>query len=262
MSSNVGQGTFHTAVQHRPSIGRMRRKTDGTDWRREILGDMTVMNKDEMQELNKKLKGGLHSRVRRNTPYRPQNMNIRKVEEIPEESEEVSEVPEVTISEAPQPATQSSSDSNEDTTTSKTGTLTLTVPGSTPKKPKRRRNGGEMPEWAKNFVAAKGLSIGSNQKIDELKLPSAGSSDEEDHLYGVDGVLVHRSDTSGGSSLEDLQEIPKGQEISSTSTQKAASSKTEEPASDDSDPIRDVAADKSQNTRKMAVSKNVVAKKT
>ncbi|XP_078590275.1 uncharacterized protein LOC144870285 isoform X5 [Branchiostoma floridae x Branchiostoma japonicum] len=51
------------SVDHGP---RLKKKKSTSEWRRSILGDMTVMNPEEMKELNKIVKGGIRMSSRRN----------------------------------------------------------------------------------------------------------------------------------------------------------------------------------------------------
>jgi len=52
----VSSGSTKT---HRTNIRGMRKRNDGIGWRRDIHGDMTVMNRDEWKHLNQMFKGGL-----------------------------------------------------------------------------------------------------------------------------------------------------------------------------------------------------------
>ncbi|XP_035678896.1 two pore calcium channel protein 1-like isoform X5 [Branchiostoma floridae] len=53
----------HGSMLDRP---RLKKKKSTSEWRRSILGDMTVMNPEEMKELNKIVKGGIRMSSRRN----------------------------------------------------------------------------------------------------------------------------------------------------------------------------------------------------
>nr|XP_039267523.1 voltage-dependent P/Q-type calcium channel subunit alpha-1A-like isoform X1 [Styela clava] len=211
-SSSKSLGTTgQQPLHHRNSQLRMRKKVNLTDWRRDILGDMTVMNRDEMQELSKRLRGGNENFQRRQqrvtTGYRPPNLSPRRVEQesIQEsiEEEDLPAVPELTVSEAlsSQHNTSESDESITKTSNTETGTLTLTVPGTVSKK--KPNKSGEMPDWAKNFAALNNLEVQDNAKFDDAGLPSssAGSSEDESRSGSIAGVIVHRSDTNTSSSV-------------------------------------------------------------
>ncbi|XP_078672730.1 uncharacterized protein LOC144911997 isoform X3 [Branchiostoma floridae x Branchiostoma belcheri] len=73
---------------------RLKKKKSTSEWRRSILGDMTVMNPEEMKELNKIVKGGIRmsSRRNRNSIGRKPTVSSMSsddgIQEEPEEEEE------------------------------------------------------------------------------------------------------------------------------------------------------------------------------
>ncbi|CAH1261386.1 TPCN1 [Branchiostoma lanceolatum] len=79
------------SVDHGP---RLKKKKSNSEWRRSILGDMTVMNPEEMKELNKIVKGGIRMSARRNRNSIGRKTTVSSmssddgIQEEPEEEEE------------------------------------------------------------------------------------------------------------------------------------------------------------------------------
>uniref|UniRef100_F6UPD6 Uncharacterized protein n=5 Tax=Ciona intestinalis TaxID=7719 RepID=F6UPD6_CIOIN len=151
-------------------ISRMRRKTDGADWRKNIHGEITMMNPDELRDLSKIIRGGLERRHPSYLHSVPSQLAISVNEELLEEDEETAQLPQVTVSQVnsdnPENVELSPSAAND------THTQTLTVPdrGRPRVRKKTKTTGdGSIPDWMQKFVDEKKIFVDKDVKLEESR---------------------------------------------------------------------------------------------
>ncbi|XP_018673272.2 uncharacterized protein LOC100179610 [Ciona intestinalis] len=149
-------------------ISRMRRKTDGADWRKNIHGEITMMNPDELRDLSKIIRGGLERRHPSYLHSVPSQLAISVSEELLEEDEEIAQLPQVTVS-------QVNSDNLENvehspSAANDTHTQTLTVPDrGRPRVRKKTTGDGSIPDWMQKFVDEKKIFVDKDVKLEESR---------------------------------------------------------------------------------------------
>ncbi|CAH1793102.1 unnamed protein product [Owenia fusiformis] len=162
------------------------------DWRRKILGDMTVMNQEEMLELNrivraemKESKKGGGALARR---LNPKLVNL--VDEIKEEQEEQAaptvHVPQINVETAESQEDQTDNQKHE---VEDSGSYLGVQTPKLPKSKKKKETNGEMPDWAKRFLTSHDLEAKEGKQ--ENTIPDASTS--EDDLT----ELARKDDDSG-----------------------------------------------------------------
>lgn len=149
--------------QRRSQI-RMRRKNDGADWRRDIHGDMTVMNPDELKHLSRIFKGGLEKRraVNKSVNIKPQDAlaanktNKRSFGVVDVMRRTSIHLPLVTVSEVATEEEEQLGQSQDSA-----ADLTKTAAGGVDGNKTRRR----FPSWMQRFVEEKNLSVEGDVKL-------------------------------------------------------------------------------------------------
>ncbi|XP_076799589.1 uncharacterized protein LOC143444284 [Clavelina lepadiformis] len=178
--------------QHRISQSRMIRRMDGAGWRREIHGEMTVMNKDELHDLSKMFRGGLERRHTSHLRSVPTQLALRVNEQLNEEDEveEDTTLPQVTVSEVKlesEVAGKRNEEKHEEATiTSDTNTLTLSVPSPSRRqvRKKLKQNGdGGIPEWMQKFVSEKEIDLKKDVKLEDSFSSTPSSEDERELAF-------------------------------------------------------------------------------
>ncbi|XP_033096631.1 uncharacterized protein LOC117100901 isoform X2 [Anneissia japonica] len=218
----VGFSEMRSAMN---AVPKLRVKNKG-DWRREILGDITVMNPEELKELNKIFRSGSLSGASNTLPIRkPPSMIVDSIveeEEPPPVRRSISEIqnkpkfkpPVINFERAP---TMDLAEEDEDESTDKTDdircadalinhidTLTVEKPelpsDLKKKKQKEKTKPGEMPAWMQNFVASKHISIVADQNLEEGtksdKEEGSKSDKDEGSLLSIPGLVNIDDDTA------------------------------------------------------------------
>nr|CAB3227396.1 probable voltage-dependent N-type calcium channel subunit alpha-1B [Phallusia mammillata] len=159
---------------HRISQTRIRKRNDGADWRRQILGDITIMNQDELNALSGKFKGGLgrrHNSHMRNSTYQlPQAIHEELSEEEEEQTDELPNLPRLMVSEVNE--TNIHEDDPSDT---HSDTNTLTLPETKPrgvmsarkKKASEIDKGQNPPDWVEKFANKNKIILDKDVKLAE-----------------------------------------------------------------------------------------------
>ncbi|XP_030854181.1 uncharacterized protein LOC115929441 isoform X2 [Strongylocentrotus purpuratus] len=180
LMSTAGSITSTDSTTKRPRLKL--KNTSGGNWRKEILGDITVMNPQELKDLNKILK----SQHTMKSKSQSLGSNLRRQAAISESIEEESEPtssrsipPPPIISVQHAPAIPQIIEEEEEPEEPDRDTLTVEKPA-LPKELKKKRNkeqtkNGEMPSWATKFLQSNNIKASGDLGMDEAK---SGSSDE------------------------------------------------------------------------------------
>ncbi|XP_071834733.1 uncharacterized protein [Apostichopus japonicus] len=189
----------------RSSKPKLKLRSSG-NWRKEILGDITVINPQELKELNKILKAQ-HSIS--STSKLKSSGSLRKSASI---SESIEEEPEPEVSLPVPPKTQSSprpkmlppkisfdraptlplleeeEEEEEEAKQPPADTLTVEQPSLPPelkkKRNKEQNKSGEMPSWMAKFVETNNLSITTDVKFDD-----DGKQTQDEQKQDEDGTI-------------------------------------------------------------------------
>lgn len=213
----------------RSSKPRLKLRNSG-NWRKEILGDITVINPQELRELNKILKAqhsiSSTSKLNSTGSMKKTSSISESIEEEPETSDMVLPVPPHTKSPPkPKPVPPKISferaptlpllEEEEEEEEEEKGELknkpppdTLTVeqprlpPEITKKRNKEKNKSGEMPSWMAKFVETNNLSITTDVKFDEEKPGDVENKSEDDTIgsnittsQSIPGIVIEE-DTS------------------------------------------------------------------
>ncbi|XP_071963410.1 uncharacterized protein [Antedon mediterranea] len=206
----VGPREVVTAMN---AVPKLKVKNKG-DWRREILGDITVMNPEEMKALNKILRSGS---LGGSLPIKKQSLISDIVEEEeepaapvkPDEPTSPFTLPIFNFERAPtldfveETVESESADKTDDddddmkdaeSLINHIDTLTVETPEIPSelkkKKQKEKTKPGEMPAWMKNFVASKQINIAADQ-FDETDLDKESNKSDKDpgSLLSLPGMV-------------------------------------------------------------------------
>lgn len=190
---NTTQGSLSDTIIKRP---KLKLKNTSGNWRKEILGDITVMNPQELKDLNKILK----------SQHKAQNMNsslggtLRRQATISESIEEESEpepvitvpppiiqinvqhapaIPEI-IEEESEPEPDKDDSGNEGDSEH---TLTVEKP-ELPRELKKKKNkeqtkNGEMPSWATKFLQSNNIKASVEGGSDGKDGDGGGGGDDQ-----------------------------------------------------------------------------------
>ncbi|XP_072031587.1 uncharacterized protein [Amphiura filiformis] len=204
-----------SASKHKP---KLKLKNTGS-WRKEILGDITVINPEELKELSKILKsrtphGSLNSSIGASGTMkrRPTTLTEKIIEEEEEpeapapvvQPKPVLVTPKINLERVPTmdlPEEDVEEDSNgtiacpfievELNDPNSSDTLTVEKPElpSELKKKKNKENStdGEMPSWMKKFVETNKINVSSDVKVDETRIPDLKITSDEDTQTFQDG---------------------------------------------------------------------------
>ncbi|XP_038075187.1 uncharacterized protein LOC119742954 isoform X2 [Patiria miniata] len=206
-----------TAAKHKP---RLKVRNTGS-WRKEILGDITVMNPEELKALNKILKGqsgrgSLTGSLTLGGTLRkqPSVMNDNIIEEEVDSEASLSRTvplpappkprvtpPMISLERAdtlPLPDLAEIVEEDEEASTSKPGSpskYTLTVdkpevPASVKKKQNREKTkNGEMPSWMLKFAQDNKLNVLSDVKFEESNKEAAPVSTSDEEMQSLPGKV-------------------------------------------------------------------------
>nr|XP_054758693.1 uncharacterized protein LOC129264776 isoform X2 [Lytechinus pictus] len=158
------------------------KNTSGGNWRKEILGDITVMNPQELKELNKILKSQHTMNAKSHSLGGSLRRQAAISESIEEESEPASNIPPPPIiSVQHAPAIPQIIEEEEEPEEPDKDTLTVEKP-ELPKELKKKKNkeqtkNGEMPSWATKFLQSNNIKASMDLGSNEAQ---SGSSDEKE----------------------------------------------------------------------------------
>ncbi|XP_023932786.1 uncharacterized protein LOC106174392 isoform X2 [Lingula anatina] len=193
---------------------RIKRQQAG-DWRRQIHGDMTVMNQDELFDLQRMSKAKLQRK--KDTPgwsgnspspnstltttltssisplpepdveanLMPPRSNVPQLsdKDQTEQSSEITIMPELNEEEEEEESEETLGKLNVNAENEETGgkdSLSVEVPRipSKYKKKVEQNKKGEMPEWAKKFISTNNIEVTEDSVLEEAEIPDAMSDQE------------------------------------------------------------------------------------